>query len=108
MPDAERGLVMPFIATKSNGGSLDDEAYACGWECGSLCVMIAQAAEFGGVTLSRYVHTVNVPQLDLLAMQNGMKVVASEVWEDDDTYTWVTISNVLGPDGEEGDDDEGR
>ena len=65
------GLVMPFVVVKSKGGPLDDEAYVAGFECGRLDVRLAEAT---GPRVMTTVHTVSVPQLDLLAMNHGWRM----------------------------------
>ena len=93
--DQEPGyqLVVPFVVCKSNGGPYDDEAYVAGWEMGALAARIAAARAHGlglpGLTL----HRGNLPQLDLLAMQNEAVVheVPMEGVDEATAATWAHV-----------------
>jgi hypothetical protein len=98
MPDpvvpGEFDVVMPFVVTTSNGGNLNDEAYVLGWDAACIDQMLGQAVQFGTVTLARYVNTKNLPQLDLVAMRHGLRMVAEPEDEQSDEWCWVTFTNV--------------
>jgi len=84
----EFGLVMPFVVCASNGGTLDDHAFTCGWECAALEAILRYEHP---PTLGRYVHTDAVDQLDLIAMKEGY-TMRRVPWADDPTWTWVTFT----------------
>ncbi|MGE3795121.1 MAG: hypothetical protein AB7I38_14500 [Dehalococcoidia bacterium] len=86
--DASYGLVMPFVATTSNGGPFDDQAFVAGYECGSIDMALHVLAPIGA-TVSRWVHPELLPQLDLIAMRHGRQVY---VGDEDDTGTWRHIT----------------
>ncbi len=88
-------LAMPFLATISNGGTLDDAAYVAGVELGD---MMNQIAVMGAGPLDRAVHPQNVSTIDLLAMRHGllMEVVPSYMVdttpEQRDEWAWVRLT----------------
>ena len=81
-------MVMPFVTVASKGGPHDDEAYVCGWECGSVDSRLTVLARIGG-TVDATVHEVNLPQMDLVAMKHGFRMVQQEVEEPVEGWTFV-------------------
>jgi hypothetical protein len=79
------GLVMPFVVCVSNGGPFDDEAFVAGYECG----MLSTRLDGGPNVLIFTAHTANVPQLDLIAMQRGYRMIQEPT--DFDEWTGVTF-----------------
>ena len=79
----EYGLLMPFIATKSNGGTYDDDAYVAGWEMGALEARLSAAGHFHLPPPAAMIHRENVAQADLLAMRHGMVMSEVEMQLDD-------------------------
>ncbi|KQU33527.1 hypothetical protein [Rhodococcus sp. Leaf233] len=82
------GLVMPFIAVESNGGTYEDAAYVAGWELGVIDGQLAgpnaPTPEHPGpplVTQWRWINEANAKQADLLAMKHGMKAEFDETYE---------------------------
>jgi hypothetical protein len=74
--DAEMSLVMPFVTCRSEGGPHDDQSYVCGYEMGKL-----DATLRNGIGLNYYeltIHTENVPQADLIAMEHGYAMTATQ------------------------------
>jgi len=96
----------PFVAVKSNGGTLDDEAFTCGWECAAIDSALANIAAAGGLTFSRYIRTAILGQIDLIAMNHGFRIVQSApVTEENfdlehfgaehsNQWTFVTMTNL--------------
>lgn len=66
-------MVMPFLAVTSKGGPYDDEAYVAGYEMGLLDARLAEARPD---LLETTIHTTNVAQADLIAMQHGYQCTA--------------------------------
>lgn len=76
--EAEYGLVMPFVVVASKDGPFEDNAYCAGWECGKLDADLAILRALGAPTCSRMMRTLNIPQVDLIAMQHGFDIVPAE------------------------------
>jgi hypothetical protein len=86
--EAEFGLVMPFVVVESQGGPFDDMAYVCGYEA---CAIDAELQYARPKLIEKYVHTENVAQVDLIAMQHGY-TFESTPWADaPEDWTWVTL-----------------
>jgi hypothetical protein len=68
------GMVMPFVVVKSNGGELDDQSFACGWDCGQLYGELETCQRLGATPQARQVKAEILPQLDLIAMHHGFTV----------------------------------
>jgi hypothetical protein len=64
-------LVMPFVTVASEGGPHDDTSYVAGWECGAVDARLQLCAAVSAEPLPTVVQTVNLPQLDLVAMRHG-------------------------------------
>lgn len=85
------GLVMPFVVCSSQGGTLDDDAFVAGYECGMFSSRLQRRED---VRIIATVRTVNVPQLDLIAMQHGYKMETDDT--EFDEWTGVTFERVDG------------
>lgn len=95
--DDDYQIQMPFVVAESNGGPLDDLAYVAGWEAAALANQLQMLKGNFAATVSTMVHTVNMPQIDLIAMTFGFSIVGTtevEAPDGDSTMTWVTLSNV--------------
>lgn len=84
------GLLYPFVVCASKGGPYDDGAFVAGCWFGQV------STECKGIALghekSWYVPSALVPQIDLLAMHEGL-TIAAEPWGDyPDEWTQVTLS----------------
>lgn len=89
--DAEYELFMPFIVVESQGGPYPDEAFVVGYELGLLDQELQTFANVGpgrGTPIGRYIHTLGLPQADLIAMRNGYTIDTSE-GHSDATWTWI-------------------
>lgn len=73
-------LLMPFVVVQSVGGPYEDTAYVAGYEAGRIEAL----REFFG-----YVHTPNVPQVDLIAMKKGLCLKLGDRSGD---WTFVEVS----------------
>ena len=89
-PSDEAELVMPYVTY--DDGTPQMEAYVHGAEMSMLDTLLGIVASFGTVRVSRYVHTINLRQLDLVAMRHGLRL-ESEEWEDDPEWSWATFTN---------------
>lgn len=95
--DEDFQLEMPFINVKSKGGPFDDDAYVCGFEVGAIAAEMQLASSLRTSSMvvafpsSRYVHAINVPQLDLIAMRYGFTVTSSPP-EDDSEWAFIQFS----------------
>lgn len=85
------GLVMPFVVAKSNGGTLDDLSFACGWDCGALYGELDACHRLGAAPAGRWVKPEILPQLDLIAMEHGFVPRLGEV---EHGYRWVSFTAV--------------
>lgn len=83
-------LLMPFVVCLTQGGTYDDDAYVAGYECGIIDATLGQSQP---VMTERYVHSANMPQLDLIAMRHGYTTQA-EPWDEDESWTHVLLSKV--------------
>ena len=100
LDDGEHGLIMPFVVCKTQGGTLDDLAFVVGWELGQIDGELEMCETLYATPRSRYVHTVGVPQLDLISMRRGYLLKVSETDESGE-WTWVEFNKP-----NDGDDDE--
>lgn len=64
-------LVLPFVSCASKGGPYDDKAFTAGFQAGRLDQRLAVAAAAQINALSATVYTELLPQVDLIAMNNG-------------------------------------
>lgn len=99
--DPEYGLVVPFVVTESYDGPLDDEAFTIGFELGQIDSEMDICAALYAIPQSRYVHTVGVEQLDLLAMRRGYLLQPGDR-DDSDEWTYVEFKRH----GDDDNDDE--
>lgn len=84
------GLVYPFVVCASNDGPYDDGAFVAGCWFGQVSTECKTIIE--GRYKRWYVPSPLVPQIDLLAMHEGL-TMAAEPWEDyPDEWTQVTLS----------------
>lgn len=72
---------MPFVSVSAVGGPHDDASYAAGYECGSIDARLEVLA--GCYPLACTVMTINLSQLDLIAMKNRYEMTFSPVRGDD-------------------------
>jgi len=91
-------LALPFVTVVSEGGPHEDDAYAAGFEMGRLDEQLrtlANTAAGRPLTLRTLMHSVNLPQADLIAMRYDMttKVVNSGVCEESEGY-WAEVEFV--------------
>lgn len=91
----EYDMVMPFVVCDDNGGPYDHTAYVAGWEMGEIAARLKAAKHHGLGLPELTIHRANLPQLDLVAMEIGAKVVEQE-WPDhlgDETReAWARVS----------------
>lgn len=81
-------LTMPFLVCVSEGGPYDDESFAAGWSC----AVINEALQHPGVAWSGTVPKALLPQLDLIAMHRGYRLVQNDEIEDmPDEYILIYI-----------------
>jgi hypothetical protein len=93
--EANYGLVMPFVATTSHGGPYDDAAFVAGFEAGWLDLMLSITGKVGA-EVQRYVPPELVPQLDLIGMRHGYKLIAEPWDEHPDEWTLITFEAAAG------------
>ena len=71
-------LVMPFVVCQSNGGPFEDRSFVAGFRLGSINEQLRTAPRHS--TTFRYVvEPDDVPQLDLIAMQCGLRLRTVDV-----------------------------
>lgn len=78
------GMVMPLVVVVSHGGPFDDLAFVAGARYGQLAEKLTTEHP---IEFSTYEYTELVPQLDLLAMHLGYKLLV-EPW-DEHPDEWV-------------------
>lgn len=87
-------LGIPFVLCTSKGGDLDDQSFVYGYLCGMIAAEMSVAAalrdnsQIFGAPSARYVQTVVIPQLDLIAMRYGFTLM-HEPSDDVDGWSWV-------------------
>ena len=86
-------LVMPFILCESNGGDLDDRAFAAGWRCAEVNAGAARLE--AGQTDVWVVPDDEVDQIDLIAMSQGCVMVTAPNGEDTG-WTLVRLTKTAG------------
>lgn len=69
--DDAYALVMPFVTVMSVGGPHEDAAYTAGYQMGMLAVSLRVMRDMGGDPTITLIHRSNLPQADLIAMNNG-------------------------------------
>lgn len=89
-PEADYGLVMPFVVVTSKGGPYDDQAFVAGARYADVAhALRGKPTEFG-----TYEFPALVPQLDLLAMHEGY-TMTTEPWEEHpDEWVWVHFERI--------------
>lgn len=89
MTMTEYGLLYPLVVCESNGGPYDDAAFVAGCWFGRIMAE-CRADRFSG-SESWFVPSPLVPQIDLLAMNEGL-VMTVEPWDEcPDEWTNVTL-----------------
>lgn len=69
---------MPFVTVHPHGPH-DPYSYACGFEMGGLEAHLNMCRHMHSVPNVLMIHTINLPQADLLAMKYGYAVHSAEV-----------------------------
>ena len=87
--EAEYGLVLPFVACKSNGGPFDDAAFIAGATCGALIEELRTLARLHATPRQRYINAALLPQVDLIAMSSGYTTTLGEL---DGASGWQVVS----------------
>lgn len=85
----EFGLVYPFVICKSNGGPYDDGAFVAGTYFGELAALTSSKTS----VIEKTVPSPLIPQIDLLAMNDGYSLKV-EPW-DEHPEEWTFISMTL-------------
>lgn len=70
----EYELVVPFVIVKSQGGPFDDDAFVAGATTGALYQELEACAVIKAIPRARYIHTLLLPQVDLIAMRHGYQL----------------------------------
>lgn len=90
--DVGYGLLMPYICCTDLGGPYDPASFVAGVRYASVEAALKLLRVLGEPSFARYVEPALLPQLDLLAMQQGWSMV-SEPWaEFPDDWTLVTFT----------------
>ena len=96
LPDAEYGLVMPFVVVASKDGPYDDEAYVAGYEAGRLDALLEKWKDpLSDTVIPDMFHADNQPQIDLICMRYGLSVGFAE---SADGWVAATYEVAGGPD----------
>lgn len=85
--DAVYEPVMPFVTVASKGGPYADDAYAAGWAMGQLSERLAAPWLRSHTEL---VRTLDLAQVDLLAMKHDFTTVTHQTEVDEWTYVVFT------------------
>lgn len=86
-------LVMPFVVVASAGGPYDDEAFVAGWSCAEVDQALTALAPWRA-TFQRAVRAGVVPQVDLIAMKHGYRLVHDDPAADGergDGWSMITL-----------------
>ncbi len=87
--DAEYGLLMPFVACLTQGGTYEDRAFVAGYNCGALDARMQHEPED---VWAHYVAPDLIAQLDLIAMRHGW-TLTHEPWDEHpDEWTLATFT----------------
>jgi hypothetical protein len=70
----EYEFVVPFVIVKSQGGPFDDSAFVAGVITGALYQELETCAVMKAIPRARYIHTLLLPQVDLIAMRHGYQL----------------------------------
>lgn len=92
-PEAEYGLVMPFVVCQSQGGPYEDRSFVAGARYAQIEHEAATIAT--GRQKEWYAEPELVPQLDLVAMKLGLTMTSVAWTERPDEWTLVTMSRPL-------------
>lgn len=84
----EFGIIMPFVLCESQGGPLEDVAFTVGFELGQIDQELEVCETLYAEPRDRYLHTVGLAQLDLIAMRRGF-VLEDGLKDDSGEWTWV-------------------
>ncbi len=87
-PDAEYGLLMPFVTVVSANGPHDDAAYVAGFEMGALDARLELAALARAIPTTTSIHADNRPQADLIAMKHGFTAAFTPI---DGHEDWLCV-----------------
>lgn len=89
----EYGMVMSFVACRSQGGPYNDQSFVAGFQVGTIDGALAAAAGIGASILpvAHCVYRALLGQLDLIAMRHGYQMRSAPVTAGDDTETWSTV-----------------
>lgn len=79
-PDDSMSLVLPFVATFSNGGPYEDDAFVAGFQAGEIDRSLKAAAAVGATRAQFTAYTELVKQLELIGMNRGFPTVEVETW----------------------------
>lgn len=85
---AEYGIVMPFVLTKTNGGPYDDDAFVAGVTCGALDQELTLTTTLHTLPRERYINTLHLPQVDLIAMRHGYQLRLGDL---DEASGWQVV-----------------
>lgn len=95
------GLVVPFVACRSQGGEYDDDAFAAGFACGQIDQALQAAGAVRATTVQfDPVRTALVKQLELLAMNRGFPTVTVETSQEWPEWSAVTFAAAGTPGGD--------
>jgi len=85
--EPEWGLVMPFVACKSQGGAFDDTSFVSGYRLGGLDATLALMQP---LVYQLMVKPSDLRQCDLIAMKHGYTVG----WGQEDEYEgeWINVT----------------
>jgi hypothetical protein len=98
--EAAYGLVMPFVVCQPDG-PYDPASFVAGIYAGELLTLLPMMAKVMG-SLVRYYPTALVPQLDLIAMENGYRIVAEPWDEHPEEWTRVELVHPASAEPQEG------
>lgn len=80
-------LVMPFVVTRENGGTVDGHAFMLGWMCATLDAVLSARKL---LQLQQYVHPDALPQLELIGKRYGYRLTTDQVDQEGDDQ-WVLV-----------------
>lgn len=98
-------LVMPFVACASQGGAFADRPFVAGYQCGRIDA--ALAGDPPPSTVTAVVYAALVPQVDLIAMRYGYRLIQVGVplslTREERADEWMTVRlHKIGPGAEPG------
>lgn len=92
-------LVLPFVSCVSKGGPYDDTAFTAGFQAGRLDQRLAVAAAAQIDALGATVYTDLIPQVDLIAMNNGYTMEPQQCGPPAEAWTVVVFTRTSDPVG---------